>query len=103
MKLIEILENRKEALKVSEVAKMLGVSQQQIYKMAAAGTIPHFHVQGSIRFCPADLAEWIKKEIEQSSGNYSNEGALVCDTVKCIVPRCDSTSSSRKTGVLPAP
>jgi excisionase family DNA binding protein len=49
MKLIEILENRKEALKVSEVAKMLGVSHQQIYKMAAAGTIPHFHVQGSIR------------------------------------------------------
>jgi excisionase family DNA binding protein len=41
MKLIEILENRKEALKVSEVAKMLGVSTQQIYKMAAAGTIPH--------------------------------------------------------------
>jgi excisionase family DNA binding protein len=67
MKLIEILENRKEALKVSEVAKMLGVSPQQIYKMVAAGTIPHFHVQGSIRFCPADLAEWIKKDIEQST------------------------------------
>ena len=67
MKLIEILQNRKEALKVAEVAKMLGVSTQQIYKMAAAGTIPHFHVQGSIRFCPADLAEWIRNEIEQST------------------------------------
>jgi len=67
MKLIELLENRKEALKVSEVAKMLGVSHQQIYKMAAAGTIPHFHVQGSIRFCPADLAEWIRRDIEQST------------------------------------
>jgi excisionase family DNA binding protein len=67
MKLIEMLENRKEALKVSEVAKMLGVSHQQIYKMAAAGTIPHFHVQGAIRFCPADLAEWIRKDIEQST------------------------------------
>jgi excisionase family DNA binding protein len=67
MRLIEILENRKEALKVSEVAKILGVTPQHIYKMAKAGLIPCFHVQGAIRFCPADLAEWIKKEIEQSN------------------------------------
>lgn len=33
MRLIEILENRKEALKVAEVAKMLGVTPQHIYKM----------------------------------------------------------------------
>jgi excisionase family DNA binding protein len=65
MKLIEILENRKEALRVAEVAKMLGVSQQQIYKMVTAGRIPHFRIEGSIRFCPADLAEWIKLEIMQ--------------------------------------
>jgi excisionase family DNA binding protein len=67
MRLIEILENRKEALKVSEVAKMLGVTPQHIYKMAKAGLIPCFHVKGAVRFCPADLAEWIKKEIEQSN------------------------------------
>jgi excisionase family DNA binding protein len=79
MKLIEMLENRKEALKVSEVAKILGVSQQQVYKMVAAGTIPHFHVQGAIRFCPAELAEWIKKEIQQSTQprNASNNGGGV--------------------------
>ena len=67
MKLIDMLENRKEALKVSEVARMLGVTPQHIYKMASAGLIPHFHVQGAIRFCPADLADWIKKEIERST------------------------------------
>lgn len=67
MKLIEMLENRKEALKVSEVAKILGVSQQQVYKMVAAGTMPHFHVQGAIRFCPAEIAAWIKKEIDRST------------------------------------
>lgn len=44
MKIIEILENRKEALRVSEVAKILGVSPQQVYKMVADGQIPHFHV-----------------------------------------------------------
>jgi excisionase family DNA binding protein len=77
MRLIEILENRKEALKVSEVAKMLGVTPQHIYKMAKAGLIPCFHVKGAVRFCPADLAEWIKKEIEQSNRarNGSNGGS----------------------------
>lgn len=67
MKLVEMLENRKEVLKVPEVAKILGTSKQQVYKIAAAGTIPHFRVQCAIRFCPAELAEWIRKEIERSS------------------------------------
>jgi len=67
MKLIEILENRKEALKVAEVAKMLGVTPQHIYKMAKEGLIPCFHVKGAVRFCPSDVANWIRKEIEQSS------------------------------------
>ena len=67
MRLIEMLENRKEALKVSEVAKMLGVTPQHIYKMAKAGLIPCFHVKGAVRFCPAEVAEWIKKEINQSN------------------------------------
>lgn len=71
MKLIDMLENRKEALKVSEVAKMLGVTPQHIYKMAAAGLIPCFHVKGAIRFCPADLADWIKKEIAQNQARNS--------------------------------
>ena len=75
MKLVEMLENRKEALKVSEVAKILGVSPQQVYKMVADGQIPHFHVRGAIRFCPAELAEWIKKEIlESTQRRNSNDG-----------------------------
>jgi excisionase family DNA binding protein len=76
MRLIEILETRKEALKVAEVAKMLGVTPQHIYKMAKAGLIPCFHVRGAVRFCPADLAEWIKKEIDESARkrNGSNGG-----------------------------
>jgi excisionase family DNA binding protein len=67
MRLIEILENRKDALKVAEVAKMLGVTPQHIYKMAKAGLIPCFHVRGAVRFCTADLAEWIKQEIAELS------------------------------------
>jgi excisionase family DNA binding protein len=66
MRLVEVLENRKEVLKVPEVAKILGISTQQVYKIVAAGTIPHFRVQCAIRFCPAELAEWIKGKIQRS-------------------------------------
>jgi excisionase family DNA binding protein len=76
MKLIEILESRKEALKVGEVAKMLGVTPQHIYKMAKEGLIPCFHVKGAVRFCPSDIAAWIRKEIEQSSHGRKPPGAV---------------------------
>jgi len=50
--------------------------KKHIYKMAKAGLIPCFHVKGAIRFCPAELAEWIKKELEQSNQarNAPNKG-----------------------------
>jgi hypothetical protein len=50
MRLIEMLENRKEALKVSEVAKILGFTPQHIYKMAKARLIPCFHVKGAVAY-----------------------------------------------------
>ncbi len=52
---------------LAEVAKMLGVTPQHTYKMAKAGLIPCFDVKGAVRFCPAELAEWIKQEIEQAN------------------------------------
>ena len=74
MKLIEMLEKRNEALKVSEVARILGVTPQHIYKMASAGLIPCFHVKGAIRFWPAELAEWIRKELERAERERNLSG-----------------------------
>jgi excisionase family DNA binding protein len=74
MKLIEMLEKRNEALKVSEVARILGVTPQHIYKMAAAGLIPCFHVKGAIRFWPSELAEWIKVELERAERERNLNG-----------------------------
>lgn len=74
MKLIEMLEKRNEALKVSEVARILGVTPQHIYKMASAGLIPCFHVKGAIRFWPAELAEWIRKELERAERERNLNG-----------------------------
>ena len=40
MRLVETLKSKTVALKVAEIAKLLGVTPQHIYKMAARGTIP---------------------------------------------------------------
>jgi len=64
MQIIETLENRKEALKASELAKLLSVTPQHIYKTWAAGRIPGaFRVNRAIRFDPQILAEWLKNEL----------------------------------------
>ena len=38
MRLVETLKSKTAALKVAEIAKLLGVTPQHIYKMAARGT-----------------------------------------------------------------
>jgi len=60
MRLIDRLKNRTGAMRVAEVAELLGVTPQHIYKMAASGRIPSFRVSGAIRFDPADIASWLQ-------------------------------------------
>jgi excisionase family DNA binding protein len=48
------------ALKVGEIAKLLGVTPQHIYRMAASGSIPSFRVLGSVRFDPDEVAIWLQ-------------------------------------------
>jgi excisionase family DNA binding protein len=62
MKLIEVIEARNEALRVRDIARILGVSGQQIYKMAARGQIPSFRVANAIRFDPQVFATWLKEK-----------------------------------------
>jgi excisionase family DNA binding protein len=62
MTLLEILEGREEALKVQEVAELLGVSDRHIYELVADGTLPAFRVGKAIRFDPQDLADWLRKK-----------------------------------------
>jgi hypothetical protein len=64
MQIIETLENRTGAVKVSELAKLLSVTPKHIYKTWAAGRIPGaFRVNRALRFDPQILAEWLKKEL----------------------------------------
>jgi excisionase family DNA binding protein len=48
---------REGAFAVHEVAELLKVSGWHIYELAAAGSLPAFHVGRAIRFDSQDLAE----------------------------------------------
>jgi excisionase family DNA binding protein len=60
MILAEIVESKKEALRVEEVARILNVSVKKIYRMAANGQIPSLKISNSIRFDPRDIAVWLR-------------------------------------------
>lgn len=60
MRIVEILETRRQAMRVSEVASLLCVTPQHIYKMAATGALPSLRIAGAIRFDPQDLVNWLK-------------------------------------------
>jgi excisionase family DNA binding protein len=66
MILAEIVEGKKEALRVTEVARILDVSIKKIYRMAALGQIPSLKISNSIRFDPHEVAAWLRS---QSSAN----------------------------------
>lgn len=68
MRLSEILETRRQAMRVSEVANLFCVTPQHIYKMAAKGTLPSLRIAGAIRFDPHELAQWLKGKESHTLG-----------------------------------
>lgn len=62
MNLIEQLEARSGAMKVAELCELLGVDDKHIYRMAARGSLPSFHVGGAVRFDPQEVANWLRSK-----------------------------------------
>ena len=58
--LIEQLEARSGAMKVSELCELLGVDDKHIYRMAARGSLPSFRIGGAVRFDPQEVAKWLR-------------------------------------------
>lgn len=56
----QILEQKRRALRVNDIAQILDLSEKQIYKMAATGEIPSLRIASSVRFDPHDFAAWLK-------------------------------------------
>ena len=67
MNLIEKLEARSGAMKVAELCELLGVDDKHIYRMAARGSLPSFHVGGAIRFDPQEVAKWLRQKYGPSA------------------------------------
>jgi len=61
MRLVEILRTKAGALRVAEIAQLLGITPQHIYRLAASGAIPSFRVAGAGRFDPGEIASWRKR------------------------------------------
>jgi excisionase family DNA binding protein len=62
-----------EILTIREVADLLKINEKTAYKLASAGKIPGFKVGGSWRFDRQEIANWIKRKVEeQQRGNGSD-------------------------------
>jgi len=67
MILADVVEQKKEALRVGDVARVLDISAKQIYKMAARGQIPSLKIANCVRFDPHDIAVWLRGQSSASS------------------------------------
>lgn len=75
MTIIEQIEKRSSALKVREVARLLDVTPQHIYGLAAQGLIPCFRVGGAIRFDPHEFAKWLRNKYGKAAGTNRDQAA----------------------------
>jgi predicted DNA-binding transcriptional regulator AlpA len=77
-KWIEWLEKQESPIKADRIAKILGVTPAEVYKLAAEGKIPGaIRVSGkAIRFCPDIFAEWLKTTIYQAGRKTPAPGSV---------------------------
>jgi excisionase family DNA binding protein len=61
------IERMTHVLTVGELAALLQVSDQTIYRMIGDQTIPFFLVRGSYRFDPRQIAAWLRKRSVNSA------------------------------------
>ena len=55
------LENPTAPVQVAELAELLGVTPQHIYKKAVCGKLPSIRISGAVRFDPQEVGDWLKK------------------------------------------
>ena len=58
--MLEELKGARTAMTTKEIARLLHISEREIYKLAALNRIPHFKIGCSIRFDPPAVATWLE-------------------------------------------
>ena len=61
--MLEELKAKRAALTVKELAKILSLSEREIYKLAASNQIPHLKIGASVRFDPPALVIWLEAKM----------------------------------------
>jgi excisionase family DNA binding protein len=61
-----------EILTIREVAALLKINEKTAYRLVAEGKIPGFKVGGSWRFDRQEIANWIKRQVEQQRTGRDN-------------------------------
>jgi len=59
--IIDEIEKRKSALRVSELSEMLDISKRALYDMIKDGRLPALNICGSVRLDPKATAAWLRK------------------------------------------
>ena len=54
------IERRRKALKVSELASLIGVSDSKIYEFIQQGHLEAYRLGGAVRLDPASVAKWLR-------------------------------------------
>ena len=88
MTLAEVVEQKKEALRVADVARILDISIKQIYKMAAKGQIPALKIANCVRFDPHIFADWLRgQSMNDATDNRYDRSALSTSAYLARRPR----------------
>jgi predicted DNA-binding transcriptional regulator AlpA len=59
--LADQIETIDHAIKAKELARLLGISVPQMYKLGKS-TIPSFHLGTNVRYDPHSVAKWLREE-----------------------------------------
>jgi len=97
MTLAELVEEKTEALRVRDVARILDVSVKQIYKMAANGQIPSLRIANTVRFDPQEFAFWLRTK--SSTGITSPISSPATTRLSTSYPPRQATRASKSRAV----
>ena len=60
--LADLIEQTGHALNANELALILGMSHQTIFRLAKQNRLPSFRVGTCVRFDPFSVAKWLRKQ-----------------------------------------
>lgn len=61
----ERLREMRGAMTVEQLAVLLNISRQQVYKLVAHSKLPYIRIGASIRFDPGVIQQWIRADAER--------------------------------------